>query len=611
MVLGIAACLASSASAQGPPTTLIADAKLAADGQGVSLYRKAVTYTSRDFLYIEEDGRSSGIRVEMPGHRLSAGMRVDVVGTMATNDHQERMIIATSAVHDGDFTVKPLWLRGSDLGGGDWNVRGSSGQKGVTGAAGLNNIGILTKVQGAYEQIDATTFLLDDGSGRKTKCSVPAGYLLFPDWQYVSATGVVTMERQGDGIYSPLLVTGKTGVLLAPPLLELHVHCIRVSDNDGSRQANTTAAQFQQWVDFANATYAPAWIHFLFDPATDFTDLKSTLINNMTGTSDPNWNQEKAAGNLYAAAYPNKIVFFSRWGPNPDPGAVGGFSWTDYNFVALKGFADAWHCGHPHLEQLAHEVGHYMGLVHTFAFDPFATVADAQNYFISHGSDPNMFDGDGLSDTSPDPGISSMECSSDATVTLNGVVFGLPRTNIMSYYNEAAEVSPMQINRARWFLKQRIAHGMAMPSNSGMSNPIEAETVQVAWTVGTSLYTQDMSPWGAQNWSAGKQLFCVCSTASSFSLGLPVGFGATYRIDMYATYAPDYGRVQVWLDGAKIGSVFDGYGPAVLPTGRITLTTTYLTPGTHQLGFTITGKHPYSTNYLVGLDCFELVPVGP
>ncbi|MBI2842264.1 MAG: hypothetical protein HYX78_02580 [Armatimonadetes bacterium] len=610
---GITIFSACSVVAQSAPRT-IADVKLISDGEPVSLYQKAVTYTGQDFFYVEEDERNCGIRVEMPGHRLSAGMRVNVVGTIFTNDHQERMIMATSATPEGEFTIKPILFRGSNVGGGDWNVRGSSGQMGVTGSTGLNNIGILARVLGSYEQIDATTFLLDDDSGKKIKCSVPEGYVLFPDWQYVSATGVVTMESQGDGTYSPLLVAGKVGALLVPPMLELHVHCIRVSDDDGSRQANTTAAQFQQWVDFANATFAPAWIHFLYDQATDFTDIKSTLINNMTGTGDPNWNQEKAAGNQYAAAYPNKIVCFSRYGPNADPGAVGGFSWTDYNFVALKGFANAWHCGHPHLEQFAHEVGHYMGLVHTFPFDPFPTKNDAENYFINHGSDPNMFDGDGLSDTSPDPGIAPMECSTDTTVTLDGVVFPLPRTNIMSYYNEAAEVTPMQINRARWFLNQRMAHNMAMPTNAGIANPIEAETMDVVQAINTSLYVQDMAPWGSGNWSGGKQLFAVCSNGSAFSLLLPVASAGTYRLDMYATYAPDYGKIQAWLglvDAYKIGSPFDGYGPIVAPSGAVTLTTQYFLAGNNMITFKVTGKSALSDGYLVGLDCFRLIPVGP
>ncbi|OFX16006.1 MAG: hypothetical protein A2Z18_04330 [Armatimonadetes bacterium RBG_16_58_9] len=605
---GIVVVSPCSVAAQAAPAATIADAKRAGDGDPVSLVGKAVTYAARSFFYIQEDARNCGIRVQMSGHGLAAGMRADVTGSIATNDHQERIILATFARHNGDFTMKPLLLRGSSVGGGDWHYRGSYGQRGVTGSTGLNNIGLLAKVHGRYEQIDPTTFVLDDGSGQRIKCSVPTGYVLHPDWQYVSATGVVSMESQDDGVYSPVVAVGNLEALAPQPLLELHVHCIRVSDDDGSRQANVTPAQIQQWVDFANTTYALAQIHFLYDPAADFTDIQSTLINNMAGTGDYNWNQEKAAANQYAAAYPNKVVFFCLWGPGANP-TGGGFSWTDYNFIAMPGFGDATHCGHPHYNMLAHEVGHYMGLSHTFAGDPFAIYDDAYYYFVNHGSDPAVFDGDGLSDTAPDPSIRTMECDGVPTVTFNDTDLVLPRTNIMSYYEEAAEASHQQIDRARWFLAQRMAHGMSAPNNSGVANPIEAETMQIVWTVSCSLFPQDMSPWGTGNWSAGNQLFGVCSNASSFALGLPVGLAKTYRIDMYATYAPDYGKVQGWLDGSKIGSVFDGYGPTVAPSGRITLGNAYLTPGSHQLGFTVTGKHALSSGYFLGLDCFELVPV--
>lgn len=592
------------------PATTIADAKHSNDGYPVSLSQKAVTFAEQDFFYIEEDGRNCGILVQMPGHTFSAGERVDIAGTMGTNDHQERMILATSAVSNGSSEIKPLILRCVSVGGGDSFTRGFIGQRGVTGSVGLNTIGLLVKVHGRYEQVDATTFFLDDGSGKSVKCVAPPGSVLHSDWQYVSVTGPCKIEDKGGGVYSPVVVVENLEALAPQPLLQLHVHCIRVSDDNGSRQASMTPGRMKQWVDFANITYAPAQINFLYDPVADFTDIQSTIINNMVGNTDPNWVQATGLANLYASAYPNKAVVFSRYGPGPDP-TGGGFSWSDLNFVVMPGYGDASHCGHAHTEMLAHELGHYMGLWHTFPGNPFATKTDAENYFLGHGSNPAIFEGDGLSDTEPDPPIRTMECDHSPTVTLGTTTFTLPRTNIMSYYDEAAVVSPQQIDRVRWFLAQRMGNNMAVPTNSGVASPIEAETMQVVWTVNCSLSSQDMSPWGAGNWSAGNQLFGACSSASSFSLGLPVAVAGTYRLDMYATYAPDYGKLQVWVDGGKIGTPFDGYGPIVTPSGRVTLGNVYLTSGSHQLGFTMAGKNALSSGNLLGLDCFALVPVAP
>ena len=119
--------------------------------------------------------------------------------------------------------------------------------------------------------------------------------------------------------------------------------------------------------------------------------------------------QQRVYANSLQAAYPGAFAVFFRWGPDALP-TGGGFSWYDYNFVTMGGWDDMGHCGHSHWESLGHELGHFLGLPHTFAVEPFIDQAAAEAYFVSHGKNPAVFDGDGFSDTPPDPGTRTLEC---------------------------------------------------------------------------------------------------------------------------------------------------------------------------------------------------------
>ena len=92
-----------------------------------------------------------------------------------------------------------------------------------------------------------------------------------------------------------------------------------------------------------------------------------------------------------------------RHGPGPNP-TGGGFSWVDYDFVVMPGFDITTVCGKQNIGVFAHEVGHYLGLRHTFARE-FETVAEADAWLKDHKGDVSCFDGDRLSDTPPDPFI--------------------------------------------------------------------------------------------------------------------------------------------------------------------------------------------------------------
>ena len=209
LLLVVSACAAFAMS--------IPEAKVLEDGISVTLSGKVVTYAGTGFFYVEEDSRCMGIRVEKTAHGLTVGMRADVVGVMDTdNDTKERYIAATSATQtappDDYGTITPIAMNNRDLGGSDWSVVGTGGQRGVSGSSGVNSIGSLVKTWGRFQQIDETTFTLDDGSGLNILCIVPSGTFLYSGWQFVVVTGVVSMYNPDVSVYAPVLLVLDTAV---------------------------------------------------------------------------------------------------------------------------------------------------------------------------------------------------------------------------------------------------------------------------------------------------------------------------------------------------------------------------------------------------------------
>jgi hypothetical protein len=81
----------------------------------------------------------------------------------------------------------------------------------------------------------------------------------------------------------------------------VHLHAVRVADNDGLRAANITRLQVKSWVDYANQVYSVAGVRFAFDPNNqdDWSAVNDTMLNNMMGTGDANWAR-RATGNCWA-----------------------------------------------------------------------------------------------------------------------------------------------------------------------------------------------------------------------------------------------------------------------------------------------------------------------
>jgi hypothetical protein len=140
---------------------------------------------------------------------------------------------------------------------------------------------------------------------------------------------------------------------------------------------------------------------------------------------------------------------------------------------------------------------------------------------------------------------------------------------------------------------------------------LEGERLKIlAATPNAPLSVQDMRGFGPR-WSNDAHLwFRPTQPGAFFTLELPVKTSGSYRLAVYLTKAIDYGRVQISLDGRDVGSVFDGFNNGVVPSGKIDLGTVELTAGTHQLKFTVVGKHERSLSYMVGVDAVVVEAVG-
>jgi hypothetical protein len=147
----------------------------------------------------------------------------------------------------------------------------------------------------------------------------------------------------------------------AHPQRKVRILAYRVCDDDGTRPARVTPDQVAQWVEFANRTFASAGIRFEFGADDDFHSLRSTLLNDLSEGEHPDFARQKLHARQVAAQHPDRLVVLFRHGR----GATGwgnGFAGPDLNFVVMPGWEDASHCGHSHVDALAHEIGHYLAL---------------------------------------------------------------------------------------------------------------------------------------------------------------------------------------------------------------------------------------------------------
>ena len=93
---------------------------------------------------------------------------------------------------------------------------------------------------------------------------------------------------------------------------------------------------------------------------------------------------------------------------------------------------------------------------------------------------------------------------------------------------------------------------------------------------------------------------------SRASFPLDVEDGDTYGLTAAFVRGPNFGVVQVSIDGRPLGAPFDGYAATLARAEPLSLGTLALSEGRHILTLTVTGKNEAATDYLAGLDLLVL-----
>ncbi len=136
---------------------------------------------------------------------------------------------------------------------------------------------------------------------------------------------------------------------------------------------------------------------------------------------------------------------------------------------------------------------------------------------------------------------------------------------------------------------------------------IEGEKLRILGKTGGNTQDQDMTGFPGQ-WSNDAHLWWTeAKPGDRLDLVLPVPETAKYKLNVQLTKAPDYGIVQLYLDGEKLGGPIDLYNSSVVPSGPLVMGAYKLDAGDHKLGVEITGANEKAKKaYMFALDYVRL-----
>ncbi len=385
--------------------------------------------------------------------------------------------------------------------------------------------------------------------------------------------------------------------------LRARVHAIITADDDGQRPVEITPAQVGMWVEAANDVMAPADIELDYDPATDTTTVASTLLNE-TDLNHPRWLDQHAALTTMAERRPGALTVVFRHGFGVGTG--GSFAAPWLKFIGMPGWLRQLHCGGQWRWNFPLMVGHHLTLLRTFPGEGFASEADAAAAFAAAGDDPTVFDGDGVSDTLPDPfvGDDPHVCDPLRSFVLQGVEFELPRDNIMNYYaNPTKTVTPMQAGLLRHALAVRTGQDVATVV-AGAGPPAQEGEALVANASGGRVSVQDVTA-VFRLWSGAAQLLWqYADVGDALDIAVEAPDSGMYEVYIAASAARDYAVHQHSINGRALGDPVDLYAPHIVLTGPIHLGQARFRRGANTLTVRVVGSNPNMQleRYVYGLD---------
>jgi serine/threonine-protein kinase len=144
---------------------------------------------------------------------------------------------------------------------------------------------------------------------------------------------------------------------------------------------------------------------------------------------------------------------------------------------------------------------------------------------------------------------------------------------------------------------------------------LEAEGLTVLRKSGDfGVFPQDMKPFKTGKWSGDKQLFANPTAPGAWTdLEIPIPADGKYRPIAFLTRSSDFGIVQLYLNGQRVGEPFDGYHPQVASPRPAALGTVELKKGKAILRIEVIGADPKAAKgcFYWGLDCLDLNLVPP
>ena len=139
---------------------------------------------------------------------------------------------------------------------------------------------------------------------------------------------------------------------------------------------------------------------------------------------------------------------------------------------------------------------------------------------------------------------------------------------------------------------------------------LEGEKLKILAKTAGRAERQDMYGYGT-GWSGDAHLWWTgAKPDATLDLAVPVQKTAAYHLKMQLTKAIDYGIVQLYLDGKKLGKPIDLFNNGVIATGALDMGIHELDKGEHKLRIEIVGANEKAVkSYMFGLDYLKLEQV--